>query len=137
MLKFSSENRTIDRMETAAFADIIFLLLIFFLLSSSFILRTEIPVTPPRSTTTVTADEEPVVVAVTRDGELFIDGDSITKDELATALAARLAGSPTKSVLVRGDEEVTLRALVEVMDAARETGAEKLAIATRPKGGRR
>jgi len=117
MLKFSTGNRTIDRMETSAFADIIFLLLIFFLLSSSFILRTEIPVTPPESTIRVTPEDEPVVVTVTKTGDLYIDDEKITRAELSTALAARLSNSPGKSVLVRGDEEVTLRALVEVMDA--------------------
>jgi len=137
MLKFTSENHTIDRMETSAFADIIFLLLIFFLLSSSFILRTEIPVNPPESDVRVTPEDEPVVVTLTKTGDLYIDDEKISKAELTTALAARLSNSPAKSVLVRGDEEITLRALVEVMDAARETGAEKLAIATRQKGSRR
>lgn len=137
MLRFGSENRTIDRMETAAFADIIFLLLIFFLLSSSFILRTEIPVNPPESSSRVTQEDEPVIVTLTKSGDLYIDEDKVTRAELATALAARLAGSPSRSVVVKGDEDVTLKALVEVMDAARETGAEKLAIATRQKGSRR
>ena len=111
-------------------ADIIFLLLIFFLLSSSFIVQTEIPVTPPKSSTTMTQDEQPLVVTVTRNDEFFVDEEKVAFSELATALGTRLASHPTRSVVIRGDESINLGRMVEVMDVAREAGADKLAIAT-------
>lgn len=133
MLRFQSEDRTIGKMETSAFADIVFLLLIFFLLSSSFILPTEIPVNPPDSDSAVTAQDEPVVVILTKTGECYVGDEKVPIDELGTALAARLSGAAAKAVVVRGDEVVTLGRLVQVMDLAREAGAEKLAIATEQK----
>lgn len=135
--QFSERRRSILGLETAAMADIIFLLLIFFLLSSSFILRTEIPVNPPQSTSTVTEQEQPVVVTVTKDGDVFVGEERVTVTELPTALGARLSQSPSKSVVVRGDRTISLGKLVEVMDAARGAGAEKLAIATQPGDTRR
>lgn len=132
-MQFTERQRTIRSVETAAMADIIFLLLIFFLLSSSFILRTEIPVNPPQSTSTVTEDEQPVVVSVTREGEVFVGEEKIALDDLRTALGTRLAANPVKSVVVRGDKTIQLGRLVEVMDAARDAGAQKLAIATEQK----
>ena len=111
-------------------ADIIFLLLIFFLLSSSFILRTEIPVTPPKSTSTITQQEQPVVVTVAGGGDTFIDEEKVPFTELLTALGTRLAGNPSKAVVIRGDESISLGRTVEIMDLAREAGAERIAIAT-------
>jgi biopolymer transport protein ExbD len=133
MFSFEPEDRTINKMETAAFADIIFLLLIFFLLSSSFILPTGIPVNPPKSETAVTAKEQPIVVTITGSGEIYVDEEKVLFPELATALGVRISNSPAKAVVVRGDESVTVKRLVEVMDAARDAGAEKLAIATQQK----
>ena len=133
MFSFEPEDRTISKMETAAFADIIFLLLIFFLLSSSFILPTGIPVNPPKSETAVTAKEQPIVVTITGSGEIYVDEEKVLFPELATALGVRISNSPTKAVVVRGDESVTVKRLVEVMDSARDAGAEKLAIATQQK----
>ena len=136
MFNFETDDRTINKMETSAFADIIFLLLIFFLLSSSFILPTGIPVNPPKSETAVTAKEQPIVVTITGSDEIYVDEEKVLFTELATALGARISSSPTKAVVVRGDELVTVKRLVEVMDAAREGGAEKLAIATQQKSRR-
>ena len=134
MFNFGSRNQAIVGMETSAMTDIVFLLLIFFLLSSSFILRTEIPVSVPKSSSTITEQEQPVVVTVTRDGELFIDEDRVTKDDLATALGSRLESSVSKAVIIRGDEAVPLGEMVAIMDIARESGADKMAIATEQKG---
>jgi biopolymer transport protein ExbD len=133
MFQFSEKGRAIIGLETSAMADIIFLLLIFFLLSSSFILRTEIPVNPPKSTSTVTEQEQPVVLTLTKGGDAFVDNEKVSIADLKTALGTRLASSPSKAVVIRGDESIALGRLVEVMDAARESGAEKLAIATEQK----
>jgi biopolymer transport protein ExbD len=133
MFNFESDDRTISKMETSAFADIIFLLLIFFLLSSSFILPTGIPVNPPKSETAVTAQEQPIVVTITGSNEIYVDEEKVNFTELGTALGARLSNAPAKAVVVRGDETVTVKRLVEVMDVARDAGAEKLAIATQQK----
>lgn len=132
MFSFTS-RKPITGLETSAMADVIFLLLIFFLLSSSFILRTEIPVNPPKSDSRTTSKEEPIVVTLTRSGEAYVDLDKVPFAELGTALGTRLAESPSSSVVVRGDESISLGRVVEVMDKAREAGAEKLAIATEQK----
>jgi len=133
MLRFRGRSRAILGLETSAMADIIFLLLIFFLLSSSFILRTEIPVTPPTSTSTATEDEQPVVLTITRSGKLYLDKSRVSLDGLKAALKTRLTSKVSKAVVIRGDREIRLAKLVEVMDAAREAGARKLALATRGK----
>ncbi|NNF08584.1 MAG: biopolymer transporter ExbD [Candidatus Eisenbacteria bacterium] len=132
-MNFTEESRTIRHLESSAMADIIFLLLIFFLLSSSFILRTEIPVNPPKSTSTVTQDEQPIVITITKEGETFVDQDKVEFTGLATALGSRLTDGSTKAVVIRGDESISLKRLVETMDIAREVGAEKIAIATEQK----
>lgn len=137
MFRFQEQNLTIDKMETSAFADIIFLLLIFFLLSSSFILPTEIPVSPPKSDSPETSQDQPIVVTVTKTGDTYVDDEKVPFAELGTALASRLENAPVKSVLVRGDESISLGLLVEVMDLARSAGAEKLAIAAEKRPRRR
>jgi biopolymer transport protein ExbD len=133
VLRFSRREQDINRLETAAMADIVFLLLIFFLLSSSFILPTEIPVTPPESEYGDTVDDQPIVVNLARTGDIFVDDEKVPSAELGTALAARLMRSASKAVIIRGDKSIELGRLVEVMDVAKKAGAEKLALATRQK----
>ena len=136
MFSFGTRTKTILGMETSAMTDIVFLLLIFFLLSSSFILRTEIPVSVPKSTSTISQEEDPVVISVTAAGEMFLGDERVTMDELPTALGTRLNSNLSKAVVIRGDEDVPLGTLVEVMDTAKAAGAERMAIATEPKARR-
>ena len=71
--------------------------------------------------------------AVNEAGVIFVEEDEVSLEGLQNALGTRLKDHPSKAVLVRGDKKVVLGRLVEVMDAAREAGAVKIAIATQPK----
>ena len=133
MFHFQSKNLAIDKMETAAFADIIFLLLIFFLLSSSFILPSQIPVTPPKSSSAVNQKKEALVVTLTKSGDSYVGDEKVPFGELGNAISARLESSSEKSVVIRGDESVSLGKLVEVIDIAKKAGGDKIAIATEKK----
>ena len=92
---------------------------------------------PPKSDSPETSQDQPIVVTVTKTGDTYVDDEKVPFDELGTALASRLENAPVKSVLVRGDESISLGRLVEVMDLARSAGAEKLAIAAEKRPRRR
>ncbi|MBD3337184.1 MAG: hypothetical protein GF355_16855 [Candidatus Eisenbacteria bacterium] len=132
-MKFRSGLKFLSGMESTAMADIIFLLLIFFLLSSSFILQTGIKITLPEVSRPEIEERQQIVVTVTRDDQLFINDRKITWSVLRSELESALSGSTTRTVIVKGDAEVSLGRTVEIMDVARELGAERLAIAARPK----
>ncbi|MBU1701151.1 MAG: biopolymer transporter ExbD [Candidatus Eisenbacteria bacterium] len=132
-MKFQTENRFLTGMESTAMADIIFLLLIFFLLSSSFILQTGIKITLPEVTQPEMEERQQIVVTVTRDDQLFVNERKITWSNLRTEMEQALSESSSRTVIVKGDAEVSLGRTVEIMDVARELGAERLAIAASPK----
>lgn len=131
-MRFAKKSRLISSLESTAMADIIFLLLIFFLLSSSFILQTGIKVDLPQVTKTEPQAQREVVVTLNKQGDLFLDGVAIPWTQFRGELKERLEAATTKTVIVKGDAEVSLGRTVEVMDVARQVGAEQLAIAARP-----
>jgi biopolymer transport protein ExbD len=94
-------------------------------------------VNPPDSSYAVTPEDEPIVVTLTKAGDSYIQNQKVALTDLESALAAQLDRTASKAVAIRGDESVSLGRLVEVMDMARGAGAEKLAIATERKTGRR
>jgi biopolymer transport protein ExbD len=113
-MRFPRRKRLISALESTAMADIIFLLLIFFLLSSSFIIQTGIKVQVPQVSRIDQQSKGDIEVTITADEELYL--------ETATS----------KIVIIKGDENVRLGRTVQVMDIARQLGAEQLAIAARP-----
>jgi biopolymer transport protein ExbD len=132
-MRFKGRTPFLSGMESTAMADIIFLLLIFFLLSSSFILQTGIKITLPEVTRPEADERQQIVVTLTRDDQVFINDKKITWSVLRSELEKSLKASASGTVIVKGDTDVSLGRTVEVMDIARELGADRLAIAARPK----
>ncbi len=130
-MRFGKRRELISALESTAMADIIFLLLIFFLLSSSFILQTGIKVNLPKISKPEQETKKDVVVTITADEKLFVDGIPVAWENLRSRLEKKLRGG-SRVVIVKGDREVSLGRTVEVMDIARRSGARQLAIAAQP-----
>lgn len=131
-MRFTKRRQIIGALQSTAMADIVFLLLIFFLLSSSFILQTGIRVQLPQVTQVERQPKKDIVVTMTADEELYLDGIKVPWARFREKLEQRLHDSGSKTVIVKGDEAVSLGRTVQVMDIARQLGAEQLAIAARP-----
>lgn len=112
--------------------DIVFLLLVFFLLTTQFIEEDGIGVKLPSSNSVTTRDRDEVAVAITRQGNLYVNGQRLPLAELSAKLADMLGSDTT--VVVRGDREVALQTLVSVMEKAKQAGAARLVVATLQEG---
>ena len=131
-MHFTKKRRLISPRESSAMTDIVFLLLIFFLLSSSFILQTGIKVDLPEVTRVERQTQKDVVVTITAEEEVHLDGVRVPWNQFRSRLQERLEASSTKTVIIKGDAAVRLGRTVQVMDLARQVGARQLAIAARP-----
>ena len=109
--------------------DVVFLLLIFFLVASQFAdeeenregspVENEIEVSLPSASDAVplTAETNSMFVTVTKEGRFFLDGNSLTADQLETALQTAKQNNPLQTtVIMRGDKDVAYRHPVTVMD---------------------
>ncbi|MCK6555386.1 biopolymer transporter ExbD [Candidatus Binatia bacterium] len=113
--------------------DIFLVLLIIFMVTSTALVQQGTKVNLPRAGSGG-AQPAGVMVTVTADQKLEIDGQPVLLDGLKPALEAALAASPERNVILQGDRNVVLEQAVRVMTIAREAGAEKIAIATAPAG---
>lgn len=113
--------------------DMVFLLLIYFLLTAHFIEEEGIGVRLPTAASRVERQDREVAVALDRDGAVFLDGGVVGLDELEARLR-RAAAQGEITVVVRGDREVALQAVVSVMEAAKVAGAARIVVATLHQG---
>jgi biopolymer transport protein ExbD len=115
--------------------DVVLNLIIFFVLSTTFIRPSGLKVELPRSSVeeTVKAGEE-VVVMVTREDEILLDGQPYTAESLLDKLTAIKEANSGKTITIQADEKSSHGAVVSVMDAAKRAGFEKLSIATKKEG---
>ena len=122
------------RIEIVPLIDIIFFLLATFVMVSLSMIKNEgIPVNLPTASTAVPqARQDSLTVAVTENGELFLDKVKITVENLKTQLALWKAKETDPKVFIHGDENVPFKFMMQVMDAVRSVGIVKVAMQTRP-----
>ena len=118
--------------------DVFLVLLIIFMISSTVMMEggmnIKLPSAKSQTTLSDTSSQKPIVVAIGKDGIIQVQGKSATLQDIELRLREELAQSEVKTVIIRGDESVVLGSAVTIMDAARSAGADKIAVATQPKG---
>lgn len=75
-------------------------------------------------------DEKPIVVFVTREGEIKINRDVIPKANFARKIRGVLAASGRRTVFFDASEDAQFGRAVEAMDLAREGGAATIVVLT-------
>lgn len=137
-MAFLRKKRETPRVELTPMVDVVFLLLIFFMISTTFVEAPGISIKLPESASQQRKQEpEEVKVYLSRDGRIFLGDEQVDQDELKRRLRSYQGRAAEMTFLLLADEEAMHGKVVALMDLAKETGFEKLAIATEmPEKGR-
>ena len=74
--------------------------------------------------------EDAIVVAVTRDGSVYLGQDRTALGELGGKVRDKLADKPGKTIYVRADARAQFRAVEDAIDAVRTAGVEEVGLLT-------
>ncbi len=77
--------------------------------------------------------EDALLVAVQKDGTIFLDTSKISSEELTNKLKDRLANRADKKVFVKADARAHYKAVVDVVDNVRSAGVSDLGLLTEQK----
>jgi len=69
-------------------------------------------------------------ITVTSDGTIFLDSFPVSLTELETRLRSYKASDPNLPVVVRGDEKVTYKNIIEVLDLLQKLEITQLGLVT-------
>ena len=120
------------RVEMIPLIDCVFILLIFFIYSMlAMTLQRGIIVQLPEARSLQTTQEESVVVTITAGGELLVDKQAVSLEELGPAVdnARDLVGGPRlPRVIVNADAESEHRWFVQVIDELKRRGISRIVI---------
>ena len=75
---------------------------------------------------------EVMTVSVSDNGRVYLEGQRVSIDELRERLTDIHTARPDVPVLLKADQELVYGRVVEVMDAVRNVGITRIALATRP-----
>ncbi len=129
----AGEENIIAEINITPLTDIFLVLLIIFMISSSAMMEGGLNVKLPTaksSSITSSSNSKPIYVTIAKDGGLSVGDKRADIENLTEVIREAIAGNEDKTVVIRGDEGVVLGRAVQIMDAARNAGAQKIAIAT-------
>ncbi|MEX0618352.1 MAG: biopolymer transporter ExbD [Pseudohongiellaceae bacterium] len=110
--------------------DVVFILLIFFIVTSVFIKEAGIDVAKPEASTADPRLKDLILIAVSPQGDIWIDGEQVDPRFIRSRFELRLAESPNSSVVIQADQDASNEYLMMIMKAAREAEIADVSIST-------
>ena len=110
--------------------DVVFILLIFFIVTSVFVTEAGIEISKPQASTADPKSKDLILIAVSPDGDVWMDGEQVDQRFVRSRIEMRLAEAPNSSVIIQGDRAATNEHVMAIMRAAREAEVTSISIST-------
>jgi biopolymer transport protein ExbD len=111
--------------------DVVFLLIIFFMAASTFaVVEADLELQLPEvaAAAPMTSAPKQRTVSVERNGNVELDGESVSISELTDKLAAAQSEYPQLSVVIRGDAECHFQHVAAALSACKDANITELGI---------
>ena len=126
----SDAYRPIADINVTPMVDVMLVLLVIFMVSMP-LMVTGMKVNLPDSTSAKPLDQkEPITITVSKEGQLHIGQDEVTRFDLIPTVKTLLGPDPDRVIRLRGDKETSFGAIVQVLDDLSLNGLTRVAIVT-------
>ncbi len=110
--------------------DVVFIMLIFFIVTTSFVKESGIEIDRPTARSADRQEKGNVLVAISPEGEIWVDRRPVDLLAVGPLVERRLAESAGAVVIIQSDRKAPVGRLVQVMDQIRLAGVSNIALAT-------
>lgn len=133
-MEFRKKRREVVALDITPLIDVVFLLLIFFMLSTTFIVSPGIRINLPQAEAeTVRSEQKDIRVKIDAKGNFFVEDRRTSPEDLNARFEEAARVNRDTLVIIEADENAAHKFVVDVMDRGKNSGLQRLAIATRPK----
>jgi biopolymer transport protein ExbD len=130
MAKKQSAAEEEQDMNLTPMIDCVFLLLIFFMVTTVFKQPYTLQVELPEAKQAQVVEEKKLVASIAADGRMEINRHPVTLADLDQVLAREKQGTRSVTLVVRTDKETKHKHLLDLFEAAKRAGIEKIPLAT-------
>ena len=110
--------------------DVLLVLLIIFMVATPF-LQKGVDVRLPTALNTINMPENPeVVLAIKKDGTMFVNKDQATKDNLQPMLEEAFLNVSERKLYLKADQEMEYGKIIQIIEVVKNAGLEIVGIIT-------
>lgn len=128
----NGKKQTFNEINITPLTDIFPVLLIIMMVIAPSFQSVDNDIDIPEITSGKGVEEMNANVALTKSGELFLNGEKISYDVLEDKLLALIDDSSKKEVIVKADKKAKSSDILDIMHAAQNAGYKKLIVAGEP-----
>ena len=127
----SAKRTPMSEINVTPLVDVMLVLLIVFMITAP-LLTVGVPVDLPRTAASrMVGQDEPLVVTINGEGEIFIQNTRIAMEQLVPRLDAITRAKKDTRIFVRGDRKLAYGKVMEVMGSLNLAGFNRVALLTR------
>ena len=120
--------RPLAEINVTPFVDVMLVLLVIFMVAAP-LMMAAVPLDLPRTRAAPLGHPpKPIVVSVTKDGDVFVGEEAAPADRLVPFLVSLRGGDPDAVVLVRGDRGLAYGRIMEVMGQIGQAGFTRVSL---------
>ena len=128
----NGKKATFNEINITPLTDIFLVLLIIMMVIAPGFQSMDNNITMPEINSGVAIEDKKAIVSITKDGEMYINGEKTNENNLEEKLVALVNESQEKQVVVRADEKTKSSEILKIMRLAQSAGYEKLTVAGEP-----
>jgi len=132
-VSMGSKEKVTSEPNVVPLCDVLLVLLIIFMVVTPLVQKGVDVKLPPALNTTSMPDNPDVVLAVKKDGTLYVNQDKVTMENLQNALEEAFLTVSEKKLYIRVDQDIEYGKIVDLIDVMREAGIEIIGIITEKK----
>jgi biopolymer transport protein ExbD len=121
-------GRMITEINVTPLVDITLVLLIIFMVTTSYIVNPSIKVDLPKAATGSDQLRTTLALTLTKDGQLYLNGDRSDEAQVVKQIAADLPKNPDLQAVIAADKVVPHGSVVHIIDLVKRAGVRKFAI---------
>ncbi len=127
----SSDDGEIGNINITPMVDIILVLLVIFMVTANFIKRESVNINLPKVAAADPDTGRSVMVAITREGDVLLEGHKTDEAGLISKLSGESKIRPNMRVNLSADESISYGALARVMGVIKNSGVNRIALSVK------
>ena len=127
-----NQRRFMSDINVTPLVDVMLVLLIIFMVTAP-LMTQGVEVNLPKTTTrNIKTSDEPLVLTVNKNGEIFVENRRLELDALETKIRKIFENRREKDLLLRADQDVPYGIVMQVIARVKRAGIVKLGMVTEP-----